>query len=285
MDTTGTLYIVATPIGNVADISERARATLAEVDRVLAEDTRTTRKLLEHYGIKTPCDAVHDHNERDKVNLIAQWLNAGQNLALVSDAGTPLISDPGYHVVSSLRLQGFHIVPIPGPSALTAALSVCGLATDRFCFEGFLSSKSAGRRQKLTLLAREKRTLVFYEAPHRLLASIKDMSEIFGPQREASLCRELTKTFETVWTGPLSQLLEFVAADSNQQRGESVILVSGEASASKQDSLSSDDEHLLEILVTELPLKKAAVLAAKYTGKAKQAFYQYGLSLSASDAD
>ncbi len=279
MTTLGVLYIVATPIGNVGDISERARTTLSEVDRILAEDTRTTRKLLEHYGISTPCEAVHDHNERDKVATIAAWLTEGKNLALVSDAGTPLISDPGYHVVSSLRQQGFHITPIPGASALTAALSVCGLATDRFCFEGFLSSKAPARRQRLTLLARERRTMVFYEAPHRLLSSVTSMAEVFGPDREASLCRELTKTFETIWTGPLAALVDFVGDDSNQQRGEAVIVVAGQAQASKQDDLSDEDQALLILLLTELPLKKAAVLAAKHSGKAKQVFYQFGLSL------
>lgn len=273
----GTLFVVATPIGNVGDITDRAKLVLGECDKILAEDTRMTKKLLEQFSISTPCEAVHNHNERDKVADVARWLSEGKNLALVSDAGTPLISDPGYPIVTQLRDLGFSVVPIPGASALTAALSVSGLPTDRFCFEGFLSSKAQGRRQRLSELSYERRTMVFYEAPHRLLNTVKCMVDIFGSTRKISLCRELTKTFETIWTGNVSDLVEFIDSDSNQQRGESVLVLAGREESGKQDDLTDEDRNLLSLLLTELPLKKASVIAAKYTGKAKKVFYQWGV--------
>ena len=280
------LILACLPIGDARDASAHLIEAIAQVEYVAAEDSRKFARLCQELNIKHHAKVISffEGNESEKIDELTNILKSQKNILVATDAGAPGISDPGYRLIRAALQADVKIKVLPGPSAVTTALLLSGLPTDRFCFEGFLSSKSAGRRQRLSLLAREKRTLVFYEAPHRLLASIEDMSEIFGPEREASLCRELTKTFETIWTGPLSQLAAFVGADTNQQRGEAVILVAGEASASKQDSLSQDDEHLLEILVAELPLKKASVLAAKYTGKAKQAFYQYGLSLSGDDA-
>jgi len=273
----GTLYVVATPIGNLGDITDRARQTLAESDLVLAEDTRNTQKLLDSLSIDVPCTAVHNHNEREKVDWIASKLDQGKKLSLVSDAGTPLISDPGYPIVTQLRDQGYSVVPIPGVSAITAALSVCGLPTDRFCFEGFLPSKSGARQKKMLDLKGERRTMVFYEAPHRLLSMVTDISEIFGSQRKVSLCREITKTFETIWTGPVEDLVAFVSEDLNQQKGEAVVLVSGREGVDKQDEITDSERELMKLLLTELPLKKAAVLAAKYSGKTKKVFYQWGV--------
>lgn len=276
----GTLYIVATPIGNLGDITDRARQVLSESDLVLAEDTRNTQKLLDSLNIDVPCTAVHNHNEREKIEWIALKLDEGKKLSLVSDAGTPLISDPGYPIVTQLRDQGYSVIPIPGVSAVTAALSVCGLPTDRFCFEGFLPSKSGARQKKLLDLKDEKRTMVFYEAPHRLLNMVSDVSEIFGVQRKVSLCRELTKTFETIWTGAAGDLVNFVAEDVNQQKGEAVVLISGREEVGKQDDISESDRVLMRLLLAEMPLKKASVVAAKYTGKAKKIFYQWGVENS-----
>lgn len=283
-NTRGTLYVVATPIGNFADITERARTVLNDVDKVLAEDTRNTQQLLNHLGIEKPCVSVHDHNERDRIAQVADWLDQGLSLALVSDAGTPLISDPGYVLVTHLRQQGYHIVPVPGASAVLAALSVAGLATDRFAFEGFLPAKGKARDDRLNALASATQTLVFYEAPHRILDLVQRSAAVFGEERTAVLCRELTKTFETIYSAPLKGLAEWIAADANQQKGEIVLLVAGVPKASRQDDLSDSDKKLLLLLVRELPLKKAAQIAAEYTGKARNQFYQFGLEQKSSRA-
>ncbi len=225
--TLGTLYVVATPIGNLDDISARALKVLADVALIAAEDTRHSVRLLQHFGIQTPLAACHEHNEREQGGRFLTKLQAGEDVALISDAGTPLISDPGYHLVRQARAAGIPVVPVPGACALIAALSAAGLPSDRFVFEGFLPAKAAGRRGRLEALVDEPRTLIFYEAPHRVLECIEDMVAIFGDERPALLARELTKAFETLKGLPLGELREFVASDSNQQRGECVLLVAG----------------------------------------------------------
>ena len=276
----GTLYVVATPIGNLGDITQRAQQVLSEVDVLLAEDTRHTKRLLEHLGLRVPLESLHEHNERQRVDQIVGKLAAGERVALVSDAGTPLISDPGYHLVTAVREQGYKVVPVPGASALTTALSVAGLPTDRFIFEGFLPSKGQVRLDRLEALRTETRTLVFYEAPHRALMALEQMSEAFGEQRRAVVCRELTKTFETIQQGSLADLKIWMAEDHNQQKGEFVLVVAGADKVDKQGDLTSEDEHLLRTLAAELPLKQAAKLSASITGKAKKSFYNFGLSLN-----
>lgn len=268
------LYIVATPIGNLEDMSPRAIAVLREVDRIAAEDTRHSAALLRHFGIDTPTQAMHEHNERQVCAQLLQRLEQGGTVAVISDAGTPLISDPGYPLVAQAHERGIPVVPIPGPSALLAALCAGGLPTDRFVFEGFLPPKSGARQRRLEVLAAETRTLVFYEAPHRLLASLKDMATLFGAERLAVLARELTKTFETVRRAPLDELCAWVESDPNQQRGEAVVLVHG-AAEPEQTGLNEAQRHTAEVLARQLPVKQAAALAAEITGAKKNLFYQY----------
>lgn len=273
----GILFVVATPIGNLEDISARALRILGEVQLIAAEDTRHSLRLLQHFGIDTPLRACHDHNERECSPYFIERLLAGDHVALISDAGTPLISDPGFHLVRQARAAGIRTVPVPGPSAVIAALSVAGLPSDRFVFEGFLPAKSQGRRSRLDLLAREERTLIFYEAPHRLLECLQDMAEIFGEKREAVLVRELTKHFETVEGRPLQALVDWVADDVNQQRGECVILIRGwqpEATL----SIPHEAMRVLDRLLQELPVKQAAAIAADITGVRKNLLYQEALS-------
>jgi len=221
------LYVVATPIGNLEDISYRAVRILAEVDLVAAEDTRHSAVLLSHYGIRTPMQAVHEHNEEQVTGRILARIADGESIAIISDAGTPLISDPGYRLVRAAREAGLPVYSLPGPSAVTAALSVAGLPTDRFVFEGFLPSKASARKKKLELLSREPGTLVFFESSHRIEVAIADMLEIFGADRIAAVCRELTKKFETVLRAPLAEIANILAEDSNQTRGEFVIVLAG----------------------------------------------------------
>lgn len=273
----GTLYVVATPIGNLDDISARALRTLSEVVLIAAEDTRHSARLLQHFGIATPLQACHEHNEREHGGRFIGRLQAGDDVALISDAGTPLISDPGYHLVRQARAAGVRVVPIPGACALVAALSAAGLPSDRFIFEGFLPAKMAGRRTRLEMLREEPRTLIFYEAPHRILECIEDLCAIFGGERLAVLGRELTKTFETLKGLPLGELREWVAADSNQQRGECVLLVAGWEAPQGDDQLSVEALRVLDLLLAELPLKRAAALAAEITGVRKNLLYQAAL--------
>jgi len=270
----GVLYIVATPIGNLDDITLRARDILSEVDAIAAEDTRHSRSLLNHLGINTPLFAVHDHNEEQKSQSIIERLQRGESIALISDAGTPLISDPGYRLVRAAHQAGQQVCPIPGASAMVTALSVCGLATDRFCFEGFLSAKSGTRRDQLKKLTDESRTLIFYESSHRVVATLIDMVEIFGREREATLARELTKKFETIKQSTLSDLQEFVAGDANQQKGEFVLLIAGEK-AEQVGTLDSESRRIVELLGNELPVKQASKLAAEITGRKKRELYQH----------
>lgn len=269
--------MVAKPIGNLDDISARALKVLAEVALIAAEDTRHSIRLLQHFGINTPLAACHEHNERDEGGRFLSRLLAGENVALISDAGTPLISDPGYHLVRQARAAGIRVAPVPGACALVAALSAAGLPSDRFIFEGFLPAKAAGRQARLNLLREEPRTLIFYEAPHRILECLQDMEVIFGAERLAVLGRELTKTFETLKGSPLKQLREFVEGDSNQQRGECVVLVAGWTAPEDEQAVSSEVLRILDLLLAEMPLKRAAALAAEITGVRKNVLYQVAL--------
>lgn len=277
MSVSGTLYVVATPIGNLEDIGARALRVLREVALIAAEDTRHSMRLLQHFGIDTPLVACHEHNERDQGGRLVERLLGGDSLALISDAGTPLISDPGYHLVRNARAAGVPVVPVPGPCALIAALSAAGLPSDRFIFEGFLPARSSGRRQRLQALAEEPRTLIFYEAPHRLLESLEDMRELFGGGRPVVLARELTKTFETIRGAPLDELCAWVAGDANQQRGECVLLVEGWQAPQGEEAVSAEALRVLDLLLAELPLKRAAALAAEITGVRKNLLYQSAL--------
>jgi 16S rRNA (cytidine1402-2'-O)-methyltransferase len=275
--TTGTLYVVATPIGNLDDISARALKVLRDVALIAAEDTRHSIRLMQHFGIPTPLAACHEHNERDEGSRFLARLQAGDDVALISDAGTPLISDPGYHLVRQVRAAGIKVVPVPGPCALIAALSAAGLPSDRFIFEGFLPAKAVGRRARLEAVKEEPRTLIFYEAPHRILECLEDMELVFGGERVALLARELTKTFETLNGLPLAELRAWVASDSNQQRGECVVLVAGWQAPEGDDAVSADTLRVLDLLLKEMPLKRAAAVAAEITGVRKNLLYQVAL--------
>ncbi|XXE60118.1 16S rRNA (cytidine(1402)-2'-O)-methyltransferase [Pseudomonas sp. R1-18] len=274
---TGSLYVVATPIGNLDDMSVRALKVLREVALIAAEDTRHSARLMQHFGIGTPLAACHEHNERDEGSRFITRLLAGDDVALISDAGTPLISDPGYHLVRQARAAGIPVVPVPGACALIAALSAAGLPSDRFMFEGFLPAKAVGRRAKLELVKEEPRTLIFYEAPHRILECLQDMEQVFGADRPALLARELTKTFETLKGLPLGELRAFVEADSNQQRGECVVLIAGWTPPEDEDVVGAEARRILGLLLEEMPLKRAAALAAQITGVRKNLLYQVAL--------
>lgn len=273
----GVLYVVATPIGNLDDMSLRASKILASVALIAAEDTRHSARLMQHLGINTPLAPCHEHNERDQGDRFIARLLAGDDVALISDAGTPLISDPGFHLVRKARAAGVRVVPVPGACAMVAALSAAGLPSDRFIFEGFLPAKRAGRLARLGAVREEVRTLIFYEAPHRLLESLEDMREVFGDERVVVLARELTKTFETIRDLPLAQMCQWVAEDTNQQRGECVLLVSGWQIPEGDEALSAEALRVLDLLLAELPLKKAAALAAQITGVRKNLLYQVAL--------
>lgn len=273
----GTLYIVATPIGNLGDMTARAVVVLQQVALIAAEDTRHSGPLLQHFGITTPCIACHDHNEREIAAGLVARIVAGESIALISDAGTPLISDPGYHLVRTAREAGVAVVPIPGASALIAALSASGLPSDRFSFEGFLPAKSSARRQRLQALVAESGTLIFYESTHRIEESLADMVGVFGADRYAVIAREITKRFETIHGDTLENLVAWVAADPNQCKGEFVVMVHG-AAAVETRVVDADTERVLRILLEELPVKQAAALAAKITGAKKNALYQFALA-------
>jgi 16S rRNA (cytidine1402-2'-O)-methyltransferase len=275
----GVLYVVATPIGNLEDLSPRAQRVLTEVQLVAAEDTRHTGVLLAHFGIRTPLLSLHDHNEAERAPRLVERLQAGESVALVSDAGTPLISDPGFDLVRAARAAGVTVTPVPGPSAVIAALSASGLATDRFVFEGFLPAKSAARRARLAELATEPRTLVFYEAIHRLGESLADMAQAFGMQRAAVIARELTKLHETIRGGTLAELASWLSANGEALKGEVVVLVAG-APDSKPRPGGFDPEPVLRILLEELPVKQAAALAARITGGKKHVLYEQALQIS-----
>lgn len=272
------LYIVATPIGNLADMVPRAVEVLQSVDLIAAEDTRHSKRLLQHFNISTPLMAYHDHSSGASVQLFIDKLLAGQSIALISDAGTPLISDPGYRIVDAAHSAAIKVIPIPGASAVVAALSAAGLPSDRFSFEGFLNARQQARCKQLQALVEESRTLIFYEAPHRVLACLQDMVTVFGAERQVVMARELTKTFETIKRATVAELAEWVAADNNQQKGECVLLVRGKQGAVEEDA---EGKRVFDLLVQELPLKQAAALAAKITGVKKNLLYQYGLDQQA----
>lgn len=272
----GVLYVVATPLGNLGDLSPRAQETLARVALIAAEDTRHSARLLRHFGIRTPLIALHEHNEREQSAELITRLKAGDALALISDAGTPLISDPGYTLVRTAHAEHLRVCPIPGPCALIAALSASGLPADRFVFEGFLPARATARRAHLATLQHETRTLIFYEAPHRLQDCLDDLCAVFGAERRAVLARELTKVFETIRNDNLQGLRDFVRADPAQQQGECVILAHG---APAPLTAEHDSETLLRALLTELPLKQAVRLAAAISGVKKNALYDLALRL------
>lgn len=278
MSASGILYVVATPIGNLADISERAIAILRQVDLIAAEDTRHSRYLTEQLSIKTPMLSLHEHNEKQRVTKLVTLLEEGKSLALISDAGTPLISDPGYHLVKSVREQGIKVVPVPGACALIAALCVSGLPANHFRFEGFLPAQRTARLKYLQNLQYDTHTLIFYEAPHRIVDLVEDMLVVFGQQRYVVVARELTKTFETVQGAPLAELLDWLQADKNQQKGEFVVLVQG-AEQQTRTEISLSLDHVLNILLTELPVKQAVQLTAKLTGEKKNKLYEMALQL------
>ncbi len=271
----GCLYIVATPIGNLGDISQRAINTLKTVQLVAAEDTRHSGQLMRHFGVSTPMQAYHEHNEQQQTPRLLERLKAGENIALISDAGTPLISDPGFNLVRAAIAQGVCVSPIPGASSIMAALSVAGLPTDRFIFEGFLPAKSTGRRRRLEALRDDTRTLVLLESSHRILASLEDMRDVMGTDRQAVIARELTKNFETILSGTLQNLAQQVAEDSNQQKGEFVVMLHG--APQPEDDTLLEAQRVMGYLLSELPIKKAAALAASITGSSKNKLYKWGL--------
>lgn len=273
----GCLYVVATPIGNLQDMSPRAIQVLGQVDLVLAEDTRHSRPLLSHFSINTPLQALHEHNEQQLAPQLCERILAGESMALISDAGTPLVSDPGYALLRQAHEMGVTVSPVPGASAMVAALSVAGLPSDRFVFEGFLPAKSSGRKQRLQALVAETRTLIFYESPHRIIASLQDMVEVMGGERMACMAREVSKRFETIKRASLGDLLEFVESDANQQKGEFVLMLAG-APEVETDEASLSVDAVLDVLLTELSTKQAAALAAKLTGRKKNEVYQRALA-------
>lgn len=276
LSATGVLYVVATPIGNLADMVPRAVEALQTVAFIAAEDTRHSSRLLAHFDIKTPAIAYHDHSDDQRTEHILQRLLSGEHVALISDAGTPLVSDPGYRLVREARQSGIQVIPIPGACAMIAALSAAGLPSDRFAFEGFLPAKQTARCSVLQSLVNETRTLIFYEAPHRILETLRDIAQIFGAEREVVIARELTKTFETIRGGPVAEITDWVAGDSNQQRGEIVLLIRG-ASAPTASDMHAEAERVMRVLLEDLPIKQAASLGAKLTGLKKNFLYQWAL--------
>lgn len=280
----GTLYVVATPIGNLGDLSARAREVLSRVQLIAAEDTRHTRQLLQAFGIDTALTSLHEHNEMQKSESLIARLLAGESIALVSDAGTPLISDPGFDLVAAARARGVSIAVVPGPCAAIAALSIAGLPTDRFTFEGFLPAKNAARVTRLRALIDEQRTMIFYEAPHRLLEVLRDLAAEFGGERTASVSRELTKRFETTYSGTLAQLCEIAEKNADMARGEIVIVVSGNP-AEKNASQSFNADQLLRALLDELSPSQAAKVAAKLSGEKRSDLYARAMQLSGDKRD
>jgi len=274
---TGELYVVATPIGNLEDFTWRARRVLQSVDLILVEDTRHSAKLFSHYDIHTPVLAFHEHNEQQQIQKVLDKLHGQQAVALVSDAGTPLINDPGYQLVRAAHAEGIRVIPVPGASAVITALSAAGLPTDRFIYEGFLPAKAAARQKRLTELAPEQRTLVFYEVPHRIKATLIDMVTSMGEDRPATLARELTKQFETIHHGTLLSLRCWLDEDADQSRGEFVILIQG-----NRQPASSDEEarRVLQILLQSVSVRDASTMAAHILGDNKNRLYQLALALT-----
>ncbi|WP_227429978.1 16S rRNA (cytidine(1402)-2'-O)-methyltransferase [Psychrobacter sp. I-STPA6b] len=276
------LYIVATPIGNLDDMTPRAINTLKAVDIIACEDTRTSGKLLNHFNIDSKTWAYHEHNSEIQTPKIIEMIQQGHPVALISDAGTPLISDPGFQLVQAAHNAGVKVVPIAGVSAVITALSVAGLPSDKFSFLGFLPAKTHGRQKQLQTYKERSETLIFYEAPHRILACLEDMAVVFGNERPITYCRELTKTFETVVKTTVGDLLAFVKNDNNQQKGEIVLVVGGDTHQEQSDDLTAHDDLLLRLL-QDLSVKKAAALASDITGVKKNALYQRLLQLQQAD--
>ncbi len=274
----GTLYVVATPIGNLGDITLRALETLKTVDAIAAEDTRHTSGLLSHFGISKKLIAVHEHNEHQSAEKLLVQLTAGENIALVTDAGTPGISDPGAVVVDLVRKVGVRVVPIPGASAVIAALSASGIVQNGFLFHGFLPASGAARRKALDILKTQTVTLVFYEAPHRIIESIVDMVNVLGAERRITIARELTKTFETIYSCNLGEVKAWLEADANQQRGEFVLLVAA-ATVKDAEEIPEETVRILKLLLAELPLKQAVKLATEITNEKKNVLYEFALTL------
>lgn len=272
----GSLFVVATPIGNLGDMVPRALEILQSAELVCAEDTRHSGRLLQHFGIRTPLVAYHEHSSAAEQERILTTLRSGGTVALISDAGTPLISDPGFDLIRSARREGIEVIPVPGACAAIAALSVAGMATDRFVFEGFLPARSAARRARLEAVVTERASLVFYESPHRILESLQDMAAVLGGAREVFFAREMTKAYETYLFDTLDGLCQRVAGDSDQRRGEIVVVVSG-AGCAADDAVEREGERVLHLLLGDLPVKRAAALAARITGDSKNRLYQLAL--------
>lgn len=284
LKTISTLYVVATPIGNLGDITLRALEILKGVDAIAAEDTRHTAGLLSHFGISKKLIAVHEHNEHQSAEKLLAQLNAGENIALVTDAGTPGISDPGAVVVDFVRKAGIKVVPIPGASAVIAALSASGIAQNGFLFHGFLPASGAARRKALDVLKAQTVTLVFYEAPHRIVESVNDMANVLGAERRVTFAREITKTFETIYSCNLGDAKAWLEADTNQQRGEFVLLIeAAEIKAAKE--FSEETIRVLTLLLADLPLKQAVKLAAEISNEKKNDLYEFALQLKSAKTD
>lgn len=275
----GTLYIVATPIGNLEDMTFRALSILKDVDRILAEDTRHSQRLLSHYAVTTSMQSLHDHNEREQVPQLIERLKQGERMALISDAGTPLISDPGYRLVKAAHQAAISVVPVPGACALIAGLSASGLPTDHFVFEGFLPQKGAVREKRLRALEKETRTIVLYESVHRIVNLIELMCNVLGEAREVTLARELTKTFETIYHGTLGQTRDWLSADANQQKGEFVVMAKGYVASVSHEAAETHRE-LITVLLSELSVKQTVSLATKITGAPRKLLYALALDVS-----
>lgn len=272
------LFVVATPIGHLDDMTYRAIEVLKSVSIIAAEDTRTSAQLLKHYNIPTPLTACHEHNESNKIELLIQRILKGENMALISDAGTPLISDPGFKLVRAAQQHGIRVIPVPGACAAIAALSSVGLPSDRFSFQGFLASRQSQRLIQLEKLKDETQTLIFYEAPHRILDSVKDMVQVFGADRAVGFAREITKTFETIKKMTLADLVKFIEFDHHQQKGEIVLVVGG--ATEEKDMEQEKLDQLLNRLLQDLSVKAASQLAADLTGIKKKVAYQRALELT-----
>jgi len=284
LKTISTLYVVATPIGNLGDITLRALEILKGVDAIAAEDTRHTAGLLSHFGISKKLIAVHEHNEHQSAEKLLAQLNAGENIALVTDAGTPGISDPGAVVVDFVRKAGIKVVPIPGASAVIAALSASGIAQNGFLFHGFLPASGAARRKALDVLKAQTVTLVFYEAPHRIVESVNDMANVLGAERRVTFAREITKTFETIYSCNLGDAKAWLEADTNQQRGEFVLLIEA-AEIKAAEEFSEETIRVLTLLLADLPLKQAVKLAAEISNEKKNDLYEFALQLKSAKTD
>jgi 16S rRNA (cytidine1402-2'-O)-methyltransferase len=278
--TMGKLYVVATPIGNVEDMSTRAQNILSQVAWVAAEDTRHSQGLLNYLGIDTPLVSYHDHNEQDRSDDLIQKLKQGQSGALISDAGTPLISDPGYRLVLKAHEQGITVIPIPGACALIAALSASGLATDKFLFAGFLPHKTKARCDQLATYVDDPYTLIFYEAPHRILETVQDCVQVLGGERLACIAREITKKFESIIMSPLTDILQKLEAETIPAKGEFVLMVAGKPhSKEATDEAQQEIDRILNVLLAEMPLKQAVQITVKLTGGAKNFIYDRAMAL------